>query len=93
MPSKLSFSFEIIVQQLACDNSEWNERPLVSSFQDFTSKLAMVLGGIRVRDECAPYLGLWVNSLVGFSISEIDLFLILPNAPRTRVRGWSKLRT
>ena len=93
MPSKHSFSFEMIVKQLACDNSEWNEIPLVSSFQDFPSKLAMVEGGIRVRDECAPYLGLWVNSLVGFSIlssfsiSKIDLFLILPNAPHTRVRA------
>ena len=43
-------------------------------------------GGIPVKDECAPYLGLWVNSLVGSSIFEIDLFLILPNAPHTRVR-------
>ena len=48
---------------------------------------------IHVKDKCAPYLGLWVNSLVGFSIlssfsiSKIDLFLILPNAPHTRVRA------
>ena len=41
------------------------------------------VGGIPVKDECAPYLGLWVNSLVGSSIFEIDLFLILPNAPHT----------
>ena len=36
-----------------------------------------------MKDECAPYLGLRVNSLVGSSIFEIDLFLILPNAPHT----------
>ena len=50
-------------------------------------------GGIPVKDECAPYLGLWVNSLVGSSIFEIDLFLILPNAPHTRVGGESRLQT
>ena len=80
MPSKLSFSFEIIVQQLACDNSEWNERPLVSSFQDFTSKLATLIENTDCRKQMGSAAAKITRNEHSFEIAAKKVNLLVKNS-------------